>query len=114
MKSKVITLCGSVRFEDWFKVCAAELTLRGWVVLGPEVWMHQWLHDANNTAMFRITHRTKEELDKLHKKKILRSRAIFVVDVLGYTGYSTKEEISFAIDHGIEVYKWSRGELFHL
>jgi len=109
-KHRIITLCGSIRFKEWFDVCAAELTLRGWIVLGPEVWLHSWLHDNMPTEGLQA----KRELDELHTAKIRKSQAIFVVDVLGYTGSSTKREISYAIDHGKEVHKWSRGDLFSL
>lgn len=46
----------------------------------------------------------KVELDKLHKDKIYMSTSIYVINVDGYIGESTKSEIEFARDHGIPVH----------
>jgi hypothetical protein len=42
-------------------------------------------------------------LDQLHKKKIVLSGEIFVIDVDNYIGSSTKNEISYAISNSIRV-----------
>ena len=49
---------------------------------------------------------TKEEMDKIvnaHWKRIDISDAIYVVNINGYIGNSTKNEIAYAIQHGKEV-----------
>ncbi|MFZ2821583.1 MAG: hypothetical protein WAZ65_08525 [Lactococcus raffinolactis] len=49
---------------------------------------------------------TEEELEilgKLHKQKITMSDAIYVVNINGYLGESTKSEISYARSIGKEV-----------
>ncbi|MGM5486687.1 MAG: hypothetical protein ACRCRX_05835, partial [Pseudolactococcus raffinolactis] len=49
---------------------------------------------------------TVEELEilgKLHKQKIAMSDAIYVVNINGYLGESTKSEISYARSIGKEV-----------
>ena len=48
---------------------------------------------------------TDEEiiLDKLHKQKIDISDAIYVVNIDGYTGNSTKSEIEYAKQNGKEI-----------
>ena len=85
---KVITLCGSTRFKDAFMEMQKRLTLEGNIVisvgLDDEVW----------------TEGTKEMLDDMHKRKIDMADEIFVVNVGGYIGSSTRSEIEYAIVHG--------------
>lgn len=45
----------------------------------------------------------KEMFDKMHFKKIDLSDTIFVIDVNGYIGNSTKKEIEYARKYGKEV-----------
>ncbi|SFQ35429.1 hypothetical protein SAMN04487928_13727 [Butyrivibrio proteoclasticus] len=47
--------------------------------------------------------RTKEMLDDIHKRKIDMSDEIFVINVGGYIGDSTRSEIAYAIEHGKKV-----------
>jgi hypothetical protein len=108
-KPKIITLCGSIRFENEFRVVNSELTLRGWVVLAPGCFNHSLLHEPKYNAEL-----TKDGLDQLHVAKMEMSDAIFVVDVLGYQGESTAREVSWAYDHAKTVYKWSKGDLWKL
>ena len=42
-------------------------------------------------------------LEKMHKEKINLSDAIFVVNVDGYIGESTKSEIEYAKEHNKEI-----------
>ena len=46
---------------------------------------------------------TKEMLDDMHKRKIDMADAIFVINVDGYIGQSTKSEIEYAIMKGKRV-----------
>ena len=43
---------------------------------------------------------TKEMLDNMHKRKIDMSDGIFVINVGGYIGDSTRSEIDYAIKNG--------------
>ena len=47
--------------------------------------------------------KTKEMLDAMHKAKIDMADSIYVINVGGYVGSSTKSEIEYAIAHGKEV-----------
>ena len=47
--------------------------------------------------------KTKEMLDDMHKRKIDMSDEIFVINVNGYIGDSTKSEIEYAIKTGKKV-----------
>ena len=53
-------------------------------------------------------------LDALHREKITMSDSIFVINVDGYTGKSTKAEIEFAEKHGKRIYWLSNGDLDRL
>ena len=43
---------------------------------------------------------TKEMLDDMHKRKIDMADEIFVINVGGYIGESTRSEIEYAVIHG--------------
>ena len=73
-KYKVITLCGSTRFKDEFLEAQKRLTGDN------EVW----------------TEGTKEMLDDMHLRKIDMADEIFVINVGGYIGSSTRGEIEYA------------------
>ena len=47
--------------------------------------------------------KTKEMLDDMHKRKIDMADEIFVINVNGYIGSSTKSEIEYAIKTGKKV-----------
>jgi hypothetical protein len=107
--TKIVTLCGSVRFEQEFRVANSELTNRGIIVLAPGFFNHSILHeDQHNTEL------TRKGLDRLHRDKIAMSDAILVIDVLGYVGKSTRAEIDYAHKRGRKVYYWSNGGLWNI
>jgi len=105
----IITLCGSIRFENEFRIVNGELTMKGYVVLAPGFFNHAVLHMDQYNA-----ERTKTGLDDLHVHKIGMSDSIFVIDVLGYIGESTRREIEVARKNKKEIFYWSKGDLFRL
>ena len=92
---QVITLCGSTRFKEQFFEAARDLTLQGWIVLMPLVFGH-----SGDT----ITDEEKLKLDELHLEKIRLSNAVFVLNIGGYIGDSTRKEMEFAQAHDIPIY----------
>lgn len=86
--SKRITLCGSTRFKKEFEALNRQLTLEGHVVYSVAFFGH--------ADSIPLTVPQKDLLDKVHKQKIDNSDGIFVIDVDGYIGESTKSEISHA------------------
>lgn len=48
--------------------------------------------------------KTKEMLDDMHKRKIDMADGIFVVNVGGYIGESTRSEIEYAKEHNKRVF----------
>ena len=47
--------------------------------------------------------KTKEMLDDMHNRKIDMADEIFVINVGGYIGDSTRFEIDYAIEHGMKI-----------
>ena len=84
---KIITLCGSLRFQECMMRTAEKMALLGNCVLTP-------IYPTSENP-----ERTKEQLEMLkeeHFKKIELSDAILVINVDEYIGYSTNLEIENA------------------
>ena len=96
-KYPVITLCGSTRFKDEFEKVQKKLTLQGNIVLSVGFFSHWEDKDAY------ILPKTREMLNDIHKRKIDMADSIFVINVGGYIGESTKSEIEYALSQGKEV-----------
>ena len=88
-KYKVVTLCGSTKFKDQFIQAQKELTLAGCIVISVGLFGH-----SGDAEVF--TEGTKEMLDDMHKRKIDMADEIFVINVGGYIGSSTRSEIEYA------------------
>ena len=91
---KVITLCGSTKFKAEFMKVQKELTLKGYIVISVGCFGHSG--DV-------ITDEQKIMLDNMHKRKIDMADEIFVINVDGYIGESTKSEIEYAKSHNKKV-----------
>jgi hypothetical protein len=89
-KYKIITLCGSTRFKDEFLSEQKRLTLEGNIVISVGLFGH-----SGDSEVWSDT--TKEMLDDMHKRKIDLADEIFVINVGGYIGSSTRSEIDYAI-----------------
>ena len=95
-KYQVITLCGSTRFKEQFLEVQKRLTLEGNIVISVGLFGHSgddevWMEG------------TKAMLDDMHKRKIDMADAIYVINVGGYIGESTRSEIEYAKKHGKEI-----------
>lgn len=84
---KVVTLCGSTKFKDQFIAEQKRLTLEGSIVISVGCFGH---------AGDIFTDEQKIMLDDMHKRKIDMADEIFVINVDGYIGSSTKSEIEYA------------------
>lgn len=91
----VITLCGSTRFKEHFLEQQKRLTLEGNIVL--TVGCFDYSGDA-------FTENKKTMLDDMHKRKIDMADSIFVINVGGYIGSSTRSEIDYARCTGKKVH----------
>ncbi|MCI6712371.1 MAG: hypothetical protein MR439_00780 [Clostridium sp.] len=100
---KVITLCGSTRFKDEFLKVQKDLTLQGNIVISVGLFGHSGDSEVwENMGEGTLT-KTKEMLDDMHKRKIDMADEIFVINVDGYIGESTKSEIEYAKSLGKKV-----------
>lgn len=94
---KVITLCGSTRFKDAFLDARKKLTLEGNIVISVGLFGHSGDSEVWENMDEGTLTKTKEMLDDMHKRKIDMADEIFVINVGGYIGSSTKSEIEYAI-----------------
>lgn len=86
---KVVTLCGSTKFKEQFIEAQKRLTLEGNIVISVGLFGH-------SGDMEVWTEGTKAMLDDMHKRKIDMADEIFVINVGGYIGESTRREINYA------------------
>ena len=94
-KYNIITLCGSIKFKDEFIKVQEKLTLDGNIVFTPNFF--------NNVRKEDIDKKMKKMLDEMHKQKIDMSDEIYVINLGGYIGESTKEEIEYAKANGKKI-----------
>jgi hypothetical protein len=86
-KHKVITICGSFKFIDEIKRQTERLTLEGNCVLSIIYETHEReFYTEDKCKLFA----------EIHLQRIAMSDAIFVVNVNGYIGNATRNEIEYA------------------
>jgi len=92
MKPPIVCICGSTRFKQAWIAENARLTGEGNIVLAVGLWGHheRVFPDAE----------TKKKLDELHLRKIDLCDWVWVLDIGGYIGESTRNEIAYAETHG--------------
>lgn len=91
---KIITLCGSLKFQKEMMTVAEKMALEGYCILTP-------VYPVSDKMK-----RAKEQLIKLkesHFKRIELSDAILVVNINNYIGESTNLEIDYAKKLGKEI-----------
>jgi hypothetical protein len=97
---KVITLCGSTRFKKEFMEVQKRLTLQGNIVITVGLFGHSGDQEVWENMDEGTLTKTKEMLDDMHKRKIDMADGIYVINVGGYIGDSTRSEIEYAQSHG--------------
>lgn len=98
-KTKIITLCGSMKFRSKFDEVNYKLSSQGYIILTPNF-------SYGTDGILQPT----EDHIKLHNKKIDESDAIFVVNVDNYIGNNTLDEIEYAYNKGKKVFYLSKYE----
>jgi hypothetical protein len=108
---RVVCLCGSTRFYDAFQQANYSETMAGRIVLSvgfiyPERCLlpgeaqrrdrFQGLSETHGETV-GCTPAQKLALDELHKRKIDMADEVFVLNVDGYVGESTRSEVAYAI-----------------
>lgn len=97
-KPIVTTLCGSTRFGEAQRLAQAHLTMMGRIIIPCGFYGHvddpegfKFLCDDGDEAK-----PAKQLVDQLHFRKIDISDGIYIVNVGGYVGSSTRREIRYA------------------
>ena len=84
---QVITLCGSLRYQNEMMIVAQKLALEGMCVLTPT-------YKAQTNV--KMTEEQLIGLKNAHFKRIDMSDSVFIVNVGNYIGDSTRLEIEYA------------------
>lgn len=101
-RPEIVCLCGSTRFYDEFQRANYELTMQGKIVLSVGFYPHASAEHGHGEG---VGHDSAEKvmLDELHKRKIDLADWVYVLNVGGYIGESTRSEITYAEANGVEV-----------
>ncbi len=91
----IVCLCGSTRFLEAFRQANRDETLAGNIVLSIGVDMRTDADLFNSKSEDELT-AIKQRLDALHFRKIDMASEILVLNVGGYIGSSTRNEIEYA------------------
>ena len=94
-RPKIVCLCGSTRFKEQFIETTEALTMQGRIVLSVGRFGHV---DGYPTTSEKIM------LDELHKRKIDMADEVWILNVGGYIGESTRSELDYALEHGKAVF----------
>lgn len=86
----VVCLCGSTRFKDAFIQANFRETMAGRIVLSVG-----WFGHADG-LIYSPTAEEKHALDALHFRKIELADEVLILDVGGYVGESTRNELEHA------------------
>ena len=101
-KPEIVCLCGSTKFWQEYQKQNLRFTLDGKIVLS--IGAATGSDDEHFGNLPREEYdRIKNMLDELHKRKIDLADSIFVINIGGYIGDSTKSEIEYAIKHNKKV-----------
>lgn len=101
-KPKIICLCGSTRFTELMLIKQWELTKQGYIVLS-------WCALPDSYFKGKDKHHigdqegVKKIVDEVHLRKIDLADEVFVLNVCGYIGESTRNEIMYAKKTGKRV-----------
>jgi len=95
IKPTIICLCGSTRFTDIMLVHQWEFTKQGFIVLS---WcaLPDWYFQGEDKSHIGDQEGVKEIVDEVHLRKIDLADEVFVLNVDGYIGESTRNEIEYA------------------
>ena len=91
---KIITLCGSLKFQKEMMITAEKMALEGNCILTP---VFPILDEVEKTE------KQMTKLKEAHFKRIEISDAILVVNINNYIGKSTNLEIEYAKTLGKEI-----------
>lgn len=94
----IVCLCGSTRFYEAFQRANYDETMAGKIVLSVGHYPHS--SEQAHGESVGCTPEQKIALDELHKRKIDLADEVYVLNVGGYIGDSTRSELEYAREHG--------------
>lgn len=97
-RPEIVCLCGSTRFYDTFQRANYDLTMAGKIVLSVGFYPHAVSKHGHGEGVGHDSAQ-KVMLDELHKRKIDLADRVLVLNVSGYIGSSTRNEIEYALAH---------------
>ncbi|KKN78482.1 hypothetical protein LCGC14_0350140 [marine sediment metagenome] len=95
-RPKIICLCGSTRFVAIFNEWRQKLTLEGKIVVSIELVLPQSEREDPQHSNYKV----KQALDELHLRKIDLADEVMILNVGGYIGESTRNELNYAMQIG--------------
>ena len=98
-RPRVVCLCGSTKFYAAFQEANYRETMAGHIVLSVGFYPHAKLEGGGHGEGVGHDSVEKTALDELHKRKIDLADEVFVLNVQGYIGESTRSEINYALAH---------------
>ena len=97
-KPRIVCLCGSTRFSDAFREAQLRETLGGKIVLTIGCNMKSDTEIFGHLPEDELQ-RIKTKLDELHLRKIDLADEVLILNVGGYIGQSTHNELQYARAH---------------
>lgn len=94
----IVCLCGSTRFMEAFFDAGWRETLAGKIVLSVGVCKHTDAEGGHGAEM--LGPEVVDRLDELHLRKIDLADEVLILNVGGYIGESTRNELDYAAAHG--------------
>lgn len=95
---EIVCLCGSTKFYEQFMETNYKLSMQGKIVLSVGFFMHR--PDTQHGEICGCTKKQKKEQDRLHLRKIDLADSVLILNVGGYIGESTRNEIEYAESKG--------------
>jgi hypothetical protein len=91
---EIVCLCGSTRFYKEFQEANYRETMAGNIVLSVGFYPHS--SEQAHGESIGITPEQKKGLDRLHFRKIELADRVLILNVDGYIGQSTANELAYA------------------
>lgn len=101
-QENAICLCGSTKFYEAFQEVRELEALKGSIVLLPDIFLHR-PETILTLKEGEVLDVSEESLMRIHRGKIEAANTVLVIDVNGYIGKHTKEEITYASGLGIRI-----------
>ena len=113
-RPQIVCLCGSTRFMAAFHAAGWQFTKDGEIVLSVGVCKHEEASADGAHGAEALGEDVARRIDELHLRKIDLADRVFILNVNGYIGYSTRRELIYALAKGkpVTFLEPESGEIF--